>query len=496
MRSLFIPPLVAGFFIAIWIVGNRPQPQREVADEASRMLRVIDVPVVDVVPRVVGYGTATPGQTWQAVAEVDGRIVEVHPELESGSFVNKDQLLLRIDPTEYEYAVAQLEAEIKQAQALIDELTRTEENLKASLAIEREALTVTQREMERLRQLASRSATSQSELDAQQRSVFTQQQRLQDQTSALNLLPAQKQSQEANLALKQAQLAQAHLDLKHTEIRAPFHCRIGTVTLDVDQYVGTGQDLFEAYNIDLVEVEAQAPMSEVRRLIQNESQTASLEEFSMQRVRDVFNVRAIVEMASSDMPARWEARFMRVRESLDLQTLSLSMVVGVDDPYEQVIPGIRPPLLQGTYCRVTLIGQARPNQVIIPRHTVHGSHVYVLDDEQRLRKQPVDVAFVQGEFAVIRSGLTGGEKLIVSDPAPAVEGMLIDPVADDELLDRVVTDARGVVAVSSTPSSESRRTDFQVRPSAEQEMLDGLGNPSYPKVPKGKQPVEVGGSDD
>lgn len=469
-RLLFVPPLVVGVMVAVWIVGNRPQPKLEVADEASRMLRVIEVPIVDVLPQVVGYGTATPGQTWQAVAQVDGRIVEVHPELESGSFVSKGQLLLKIDPTEYQYALAQLEAEIKQARALIEELTRTEENLQASLKIERDALSVTQREMKRIEQLVARNATSQSELDVQQRSVLTQQQRLQEQTSALNLLPAQKQSQQANLALKQAQLAQAQLDLKHTDIRAPFDCRLGTVSLDVDQYVGTGQSLFEAYSNDLVEVEAQAPMREVRRLIHNRTGSAAFEGISMQRVRDVFNVQAIVEMASAEITARWSARFMRIRESLDPQTRSLSLVVGVDNPYEQVVPGVRPPLLQGTYCRVTLIGQPRPDQVVVPRHAIHGGHVYVLDDEQRLRRRAVEVTFRQGEFAVIGSGLAGGETLIVADPAPAIEGMLVDPLVDDSLSKRLIADARG--------------------PDAEPQTM------SQPMPAPSAQPAEAGGNDD
>ncbi|TWU39556.1 efflux RND transporter periplasmic adaptor subunit [Novipirellula artificiosorum] len=461
-RLLFVPPLLVGVVVAVWIVGNRPQPELEVADEASRMLRVIEVPVVDVLPKLVGYGTATPGQTWQAVAQVDGRIVEVHPELESGSFVSKDQVLLKIDPTEYQYAVAQLEAEIGQAKALIEELTRTEENLQASLKIERDALNVTQREMKRIEQLVARNATAQSEVDAQQRSVLTQQQRLQEQRSALNLLPARKQSQQANLELKQAQLAQAQLDLKHTEIRAPFDCRLGTVTLDVDQYVAAGQSLFEAYSNDLVEVEAQAPMREVRRLIHNPNGAAAFEEISMQRVRDIFNVQAIVEMASGDLPARWSARFMRVRESLDPQTRSLSLVVGVDDPYQQVVPGARPPLLQGTYCRVTLIGQPRRDQVIVPRHALHVGHVYVLDGEQRLRRQAVEVVFQQDEFAVIGSGLVGGETLVVSDPTPAIEGMLVEPLKDNPLRERLIADARGVDAGSSPPSQSLEKQPAEV----------------------------------
>ena len=45
--------------------------------------------------------------------EVKGRVIEAHPELNAGSVVEKDAVLLKIDPTEYGLSIARLTAAIE-----------------------------------------------------------------------------------------------------------------------------------------------------------------------------------------------------------------------------------------------------------------------------------------------------------------------------------------------------------------------------------------------
>ena len=84
-KWLIVPPVLLGVGIVALLVLNRGEARRKPHNELPRVLRVIQVPVVDLVPRVLGHGTARPGQVWRCVAEVKGRAVEVHPELKPGS---------------------------------------------------------------------------------------------------------------------------------------------------------------------------------------------------------------------------------------------------------------------------------------------------------------------------------------------------------------------------------------------------------------------------
>jgi hypothetical protein len=53
------------------------------------------------------------------------------------------------------------------------------------------------------------------------------------------------------------------------------------------------------------------------------------------------------------------------------------------------------------------------------------------------------VAFTQADVAVIRSGLSGGEQVVVSDPSPAIIGMKLAPVADEALRQHLLAASRG-----------------------------------------------------
>ena len=107
-RWLVVPPVLIGIALFGWLVLHTGEPERAAPQEQARVLRVIAAPSVDVIPRVLGYGTAQPARVWRAVAEVEGRVVDVHPELGSGAFLKTDDVVLKIDPREYELTVSQL----------------------------------------------------------------------------------------------------------------------------------------------------------------------------------------------------------------------------------------------------------------------------------------------------------------------------------------------------------------------------------------------------
>ena len=147
--------MLLGFAVLGLLVFSRGGPEASLRKRRSGPVRVIRVEAVDVVPRTLGYGTAQPGQVWRAVSEVRGRVSEVHPQLESGAMVKEGEVLLRIDPTEYELAIAQFEADIAQVTAQLEELAVKEANDRASLEIEQASLALA-----RTRPAAKRNAAS------------------------------------------------------------------------------------------------------------------------------------------------------------------------------------------------------------------------------------------------------------------------------------------------------------------------------------------------
>jgi RND family efflux transporter MFP subunit len=438
-----VPPIVVGMAVLAALVATRKGPGRAAPSEASRTLRVIRVPVVDVVPRILGYGTARPGQVWRAVAEVQGRVLEAHEHLKPGAMIRQGETLLRIDPAEYDLAIAQFEADIAQIRAQLAELETKEANDRASLEIEEASLELAQRELERVESLLSRNAASPSQVDQQSREVLRQRQGVQNLRNALQLVPQQRRSLEAALEVKSAGLAQARLDRAKTEIRAPLDCRLGEVNIEPGQFLAAGQTLFEAQGTDVTELEAQLPLNQLRNLIRPELRTRALVAMDAKTVREVFDFGVSVRFRSGDFVAEWEGRVARLREQIDPRTRTIGLVLAVDKPYEQAIPGRRPPLMQGMYCEAELRGAVRADRVVVPRSALHEGHVYLVGGDGRLQRRRVEVEFTQSGFACLESGLDEGERLVVSDPTPAIEGLLVEPVTDEAVRSRLIAEATG-----------------------------------------------------
>ncbi len=440
---LAIFPVLLGIALFVLMKGRREEPVPQEIAEVARPLRVIEVPEVALVPRVLGYGTAQAGDVWTAVAEVRGRVVYIHPELKPGAILQSGEQVLQIDPAEYELQIAQLLAEISETRSQQAQLSAEEDNLRASLKIEQASLKLAESDLSRLESLATSSSVTESEVERQQREVLSQRQAIQTLLNALNVLPAQRASLAATVKARNANLQRAELDLDHTSITAPFDCRLSELSLEVGQFLSAGEVLFEAHGIDVTEIEAQVPINQARNLINSNGQPLGHMDDAMKTMRQIFNVDVTVRLKSGDFQVSWPARFDRIREQLDLETRTIGIVVAVDKPYEGVIPGQRPPLAPGMFCEVEFRGQPRTGKIVIPRSAVRDGYVTLVNAENRLERRQVEIAFSQGDFTCVRSGLIPGETLVVSDPTPAVEGMLVVPTNDDETLQELIDVATG-----------------------------------------------------
>ncbi len=442
-RWWLLLPLVLGVGIAAFLISRRDALSKQPVEETATLLRVIRVPAVDVVPRVWGYGTAEPGQVWKAVAEVQGRVIEIHSELTPGSLVQKGQELLSVDPTEYELIVAQLKADIESVQVQMAELNVNEQNYRESLKIEQSALVLAERELERLRKLSRSDTITEADRDATERDLLAQRQKVQAQQNTLNLLPTQQKTLNAELAVKQSKLTQAEWDLSKTKIVAPFNCSLADVDIEIGQFLSKGQTLFEAYSTAVTEIEAQVVMDQARKLVSPDLADFSPFAMDMESIRKLLNIEATVFLQSGDFRTQWQARFVGLREQIEPTTRSVSMVVAVDDPYQKAIPGKRPALVKGMFCEVELRSSPRKDKLVIPRVARYGDAVYVVNAENRLQRREVTVEFAQAIFLCLKSGLKAGDRLVVSDPTPAIEGMLVNPVEDDTVLQDLIAEASG-----------------------------------------------------
>jgi RND family efflux transporter MFP subunit len=430
-RFLFLPPLALGAVVLVWMVRGSAPPQQAEPSEVRRPVRVIQLEPTRFVPRALGYGYVQPGAVWEAVAEVAGKIVFRHPTLEKGRILEAGTVILQIDPASYELTVTRIEAEIESARAELAELAAREVNARSSMA---------------------RGNASQAAVDQSESARLIQHQRAQELENTLNLMPSERRLLDARLALQQAQLGEAKLDLERTSIRLPFDARIADADVELTEFVNLGQALAVADAIDLAEVTAQIAIHQLAPLISTEVELSSITTEQLSQLPARLGLSAEVRLNTGDFTAAWPARFDRLSETIDPQTRTVGLIVAVDDPYRQAIPGRRPPLAKNMYVEVELRGRPLDDRIVVPRVAIHRGPggdmvVYLADGEDRLAFRPIQVGARQSNFYVVTSGLEGGERLVVSDLIPAIEGMLLAPSVDQPLSARILAEARGEASI-------------------------------------------------
>jgi multidrug efflux pump subunit AcrA (membrane-fusion protein) len=425
---LFLPIMLIGIIIFIALVKSKAAPQQQAPQEKTAVVRVMEVAPQDVVPRTLGYGQIQPGAVWDAVAQVAGKIIYLHPELKKGALLEAGTELLKIDPTDYALAIAKAEADLQGLAAQRAELDAKQSNTQSALKIEQEALVLAQRELKRVKDLGT--ASSRSAVEQQERQVLAQRQSIQSLQSTLTLLPAQRKLLDANQAVAEVQLQTARHNLARCAISLPIDARITAVNVEAMQFAQQGKVLVSADGIAVAEVNAQIPLEQARPLLPDNFviQAGS----TLSEILAQFDIQATVRLQQSGFDAEWPARLARVSESEDPQTRSRGFIVAVDKPYQQVEVGKKPPLIRNTFVEVELRGKPKSNLFAIPRSALHdGDTVYLADANKRLEIRLVKVAFTQGDIALISAGLQADERLILSDVIPASSGMLLALQRDD-----------------------------------------------------------------
>jgi len=436
-RLLIVPPILIGIgIIAVMVRGKEPPAHTEAREDVTRV-RVIEVPQLTLTPRALGFGTVAPAKVWSAVAEVDGKIIEFRDDLRAGEILPRGTVLLRIDPTDYRLAVDRAKADILALKARLAELETRVGNTRASLEIEKRALALNARDLERKRALVERKAVSQAAADQEERNLLAYRLKVQNLENALNLIPAERRQLRAQLAAQEVRLAEAERDLARTVITLPFDARISEVNVEADQVAKLGQTMVRADSIDVAEITAQVQIDKLINLISAENLSGVTPANASAELSRALGLEPLVRLRTGALEAEWPGRVARISDRIDPQTRTVGVVVAVDRPYpiaaqrrDDGIPA-RPALAKNMYVEVELRGPPQRGRVVIPRAAVHAGRVYVLNGEDRLELRKVSIAFEQEDVLVVGEGLRAGERIVVSDLVPAIAGMKLAPENDE-----------------------------------------------------------------
>ena len=153
--------ILSGVGGAAMLAKLRPEPPKKDIVQTAPLVEVIPVAAQSVTFTVASQGTVRPRTETVLSAEVAGAIVSISPKFIAGGVFESDEVLLRIDPTNYDVAVEQADALVRQRQIEFDGASRLREqgyraeaelaSAAAALASARAELVRAERNLERTR---------------------------------------------------------------------------------------------------------------------------------------------------------------------------------------------------------------------------------------------------------------------------------------------------------------------------------------------------------
>lgn len=426
-KLLFFPLLAIGIVILLAAIKLRPELPAKPAQSRASLVETLSMQQQTIAPQVTGYGKVAPKFTWKAIAEVSGKLVYRHPGLEKGRLLAAGTEILRIDPLDYQLKLAQAEADLSASRTQLSRLDREENNLNSTLKIERRRLTLSEKELQRRQDLQQRGLSSQSELDQQRQATLSQQKLVQELHNQLSLYPDQRKVAQAQVRVNESRLEEARRALDNTRIVLPQAMRVSAVNVEPEQVVNQQQTMVEAYRMDVMEVEAQLAIHDLK-LLAEAVETFSRDESGMPDPAGL-PLTAQVELSSGTLSRRWSARVARISDSVDASQATAGVILEISQDLQSLGPVTAPPLVSGMFVRATIEGEASPHWVI-PERALHGDRVYIMTKAATLAFRKVRVLFRRDNQVVVEGGFVSGDKLILNDLLPAIEGMALREAAE------------------------------------------------------------------
>lgn len=380
MKRFLIAAIILALLVgAGYLIQKNPPSARRGGPPAGpqTLVDVISVAPQDYQITVNSYGTVQPRTQSMLVAQVSGQIVTVNPDFRAGGFFNQGDVLITIDPRDYEADVKIAEASLMDAlQAEAQEVARAE----------------------------------QAKIDWQRLGQPG------DAPSDLVLRKPQLEAARARASSARAALTKARLDLERTKVIAPFSGRILSQRVDLGQVVNTGTQLAELYATDYVEIRLPIRNVDLAFVELPEGQAT---EPPMAKVKSKLGGEI-----------EWQGRVIRTEGAIDQNARQLHVVAQIDNPFGTDNP-VERPLKIGEYITAEIAGRTVKDALVIPSETIYqNKYVYIVQDNL-LQRRDVEIAWQNGRDALVIAGVVPNDKLVTTPLGQVTSGTPVRLVGED-----------------------------------------------------------------
>ncbi len=396
--------------------------------EAKKEERALKVEIQNAVPEnvpvfITGYGEVKTLNVVSIASEISGKIVEIHPRLETGEIIPRGETLFRIDPSNYSAA-------LKEAKASVSQWDSTISRLKSQQAVDTGRLKTIERnrdlakaEYKRIRSLFENdSIGTRSGVERAEQSLNNSIDIADQMNQTVILYPIRIREAESSKSAALARLDIARANLKRSRVLSPFNGRVKSVSLEKGQYVAPGQNIITLADDSILEIHVPLDSRDSRKwLLFNGDQTNNkIAWFSA-----LEKVTCKIQWTEDKSGHYWSGQLHRIVK-FDQQTRTLTVAVRIDPKTFKEKSSLSLPLVEGMFCSVIIPGKNLENVYRLPRHAVTFKNTVYTVVGNRLKTISVKTARVEGDFAYISDGLKPGDKVITTRLVDPLENILIE----------------------------------------------------------------------
>ena len=367
---IFIPILVliAGVFGAFVLASSAKKEEQVDVPSTAIAVSVIDVSLQEQQAEIKANGIIQASKQVSLSPQVGGKINFVDEGLQPGARFTKGAVLARIESKDYQLGVEQERSRLEKAQL--------------DLKVEIQRQQAAQREWELLGNegKASELASRQPQLEL----------------AKLNV-------EAAKAAMKRAELS-----LSRTAIKAPFDCMIRNEQVEEGQVVAMGTPLMTLVGTEQYWVRVAVPTSKLGLI----------------DIPDVTGTQGSATTISNSLDGgAFAGKVIRMEAELDQQSRTAHLLIAIDAP----LAGEGMPLVIGSYTDVHIQGRKIPQGVRIPTSAlIDGTYVLIADQENRLARKDVEIAWREQKEVVVKSGLEIGDRVITTSISMPIYGSALN----------------------------------------------------------------------
>ncbi len=389
--------LAIGAVIMMGLVYTKLQLAPVDVAEKVWTVRAQSANTTDVRPELLFYGQTVAARQVELRPLVSGGVIAVNPVFQAGAPVTAGQVLLEIDPFNYEIAVSSARANLTEAQAALAELSTEVEANKAMLVEQETQQELRERDERRLSSLRTRGAASGKALDDSRMALLDTKSRLIERRFAVERLESNLLRQQAVIERAETELRRAEHNLSQTRLLAPFDGHLTDIGIELGKQVSQADRA--ARLIDSSRMDVQFYVS-TRRFGELMSDT------------DVIGQKVSVTWQVQGSPQVFAGAITRIGPEIDAASGGVQLyaeLAGISSS-----GSLRP----GAFVEVRMAGPEFQDVVRLPEAAWHDGQVFAIEDGKLTARKASLVRRI-GQEVLIRGAFGAGDQILVT-PIPAV----------------------------------------------------------------------------